>query len=87
MGLRPASTKKKRRHADTTVPHIPADPKDIMAALGRTPPLLSGDELAERLKQQTAARVKESRQLLDAAKQKLKKTGKGGWRVFWGATD
>ena len=77
MGLRPASTKKKRPHADTTVPHIPADPKDIMAALGRTPPLLSDDELAERLKQQTAARVKESRQLLDAAKQKLKKTGKG----------
>jgi hypothetical protein len=55
-----------------------------MAASGRTAPLLSGDELAERLKQQTAARIKESRQLLDAAKQKLKKTGKRGLACLLG---
>jgi hypothetical protein len=30
--------KKKRLHTDTTVPYIPADPQDIMAALLRTPP-------------------------------------------------
>lgn len=29
---------KKRPHTDTTVPYIPADPQDIMAALLRTPP-------------------------------------------------
>jgi hypothetical protein len=29
---------KKRPHTDTTVPHVPADERDIMAALLRTPP-------------------------------------------------
>lgn len=28
---------------DTTVPHVPADPRDIMAALLRTPPPPAGD--------------------------------------------
>jgi len=29
---------KKKAHTDTTVPHVPADERDIMAALLRTPP-------------------------------------------------
>jgi hypothetical protein len=35
---------KKRPHADTTVPSIPADERDIMAALLRTPPPPAGDK-------------------------------------------
>lgn len=53
---------------------IPTDPQDIMPALPRTP---SYDEIAERLMWQTMARLKESRQLLEAAKQTLRKTWKG----------
>ena len=55
-------------------PSIPADPQDIMPALTRTP---SYDEIAERLMWQTRARLEESRQLLEAAKQTLRKTWKG----------
>jgi hypothetical protein len=77
--------RRKKPHADTTVPHIPAGGHHDALTADISPP--SGDELTERLKQQTAARIKESRQLLDAAKQKLKKTRKGPSRVFLGATD
>jgi hypothetical protein len=34
----------KSPYADTTVPHVPANPEDIMAALLRTPPLPPGDK-------------------------------------------
>ena len=61
----------KRVQTDTAAPYLPADPQDIMAALPGTP---SDDEIAERLTRQTKARLKESRQLLDAAKQKLRNT-------------
>jgi hypothetical protein len=36
--------KRKRAHADTTVPYIPVDRQDIMAALLRTPPPPAGDK-------------------------------------------
>jgi len=36
--------KKKRPHTDTTVPHVPANERDIMAALLRTPPPPAGDK-------------------------------------------
>jgi hypothetical protein len=50
----------------------------------RTP---SDDEIAERLKRQTRARLKESRQLPDATKQMLRKTWKGRWLRDGAATD
>jgi hypothetical protein len=39
--------KKKRPHADTTVPYIPADPQDIMAAAERAAPASGRQEHAE----------------------------------------
>jgi len=61
----------RRRAAETKL----AGPGKMIARStpGKTAPPLS-DEIAERLRQQTKARVKESRQLLDAAKRKLKRT-------------
>jgi hypothetical protein len=47
----------------TDPPHLPAN--WVLAA--------DDDEIAGRLKRQTTARLKESRQLLDAAKQKLRR--------------
>lgn len=41
-------TRKKRAHTDTTVPYIPADPRDIMAALLRTPPP-AGDKSTQKV--------------------------------------
>lgn len=42
-------TKKKRPHADTTVPHVPASERDIMAALLRTPPPPAGAEATRKV--------------------------------------
>jgi hypothetical protein len=42
--------KKKRPHTDTTVPHIPADVHDIMAALLRTPPPKAGEQATRKAK-------------------------------------
>lgn len=36
--------KKTRLHTDTTVPHVPADVREIMAALLKTPPPPAGDK-------------------------------------------
>jgi len=36
--------RKKRPHTDTTVPYVPADVQDIMAALLKTPPRPAGDK-------------------------------------------
>jgi len=38
-----AKKKMKRPHDDTTVPHIPADERDIMAALLKVAPPPAGD--------------------------------------------
>jgi hypothetical protein len=50
-------------------PHLPANWVSLLAA--------DDDEIAERLKRETRARLKESRQLLDAAKQTPRNTREG----------
>jgi hypothetical protein len=47
--------RQKRAHADTTVPHIPADPQDIMAALLKAPPP-AGDKSARKVKRKAKKR-------------------------------
>jgi hypothetical protein len=50
--------RKKRPHADTTVPHVPASPEDIMAALLRTPPPPAGDKSTRKTVRKKAAKRK-----------------------------
>jgi hypothetical protein len=46
--------KKKRAYSDTTVPTIHADPRDIMAALLKTPPPPAGDPSTRKTKNKAA---------------------------------
>ena len=45
-------TRRKRTHADTTLPHVPADERTIMAALLRTPPPPAGDKSTRKVSKQ-----------------------------------
>ena len=42
--------KKNRKHADTTVPHVPANEMEIMAALLKVAPTPAGDKSTRKTK-------------------------------------
>jgi hypothetical protein len=56
-------TRTKRAHTDTTVPHIAADPHDIMAALLPAPPPPAGDP-------SNGKRVRKSHEQIEASREK-----------------
>jgi hypothetical protein len=67
--------KKKRPHTDTTVPYIPADLQDIMAALLRTHPP-TGDKATRKPTKRQAERARKWKRELKKLKERLQKPRK-----------
>ena len=67
----------KRPHTDATVPHIPADVRDIMSALVRTPPPSSAGDKSTRkqvegAKETARQRAQQSKELIEDTKEVVK---------------
>ena len=74
--------KKKRAHTDTTVPYIPVDPQDLLAAVLRTPPPPDEETLVRDSKRRqredaehiaaSKAKVAQSQQAVRASREQLR---------------